>query len=234
MDLASIVQWVFYILMAFLGLFGLVFGLELLYRLWHQVVLGEDRVDSDQGGLEFSRVANEILDRKGKPPVEGGTWLKRAEYTAVARELRRRYDEYAAIERIARGLSGDERARIILLQIEGCLAQLAGGSGDLGRLILEEGTFIIESERPVENGGLEVAFSARAWRESERLAPEDDEPIPVHGRIELDAALRTRHGPDGGAALTPHRTLVPPAAWTDGARRALNELRAANAVATSE
>jgi len=226
MDLASVVQWVFYILMGLLGLVGAILGLDLLYRLWHQVVLGEWRVDADQGAAEFCEVANEILDRTGKPPVDRGTWLKRADYETVAREIKRRYAEYTAIERIARRLSGAERARIIRLQIEGCLAQLVGGSGDLGRLAIDGDSFVVEDEQPLADGGVELTFSARAWRESERLAPEDDAPIPVRGRIQLDAALRTRRGPDGGTALTPERTLVPPGAWADGARRALGELKA--------
>lgn len=232
MDLASVMQWVFYILMGVLGLFGAIFGLELLHRLWHQMVLGEWRVDSDQGAVEFCEVANEILDRKGNPPVEAGTWLKRADYEAVARELKRRYAEYTAIERIARRLSGAERARIIRLQIEGCLAELVGGSGDLGQLVLDEESFRIESEQPRSDGGVEVTFSARAWRESERLSPEGDAPIPVRGRIELDAALRTKRGPDGKTALTPERTLVPPGVWAAGARRALCEMNAVSSEVT--
>lgn len=226
MDAAAVVQWVFYILMGFLGLLGAIFGLDLLYRLWHQVVLGEWRVDADQGTVEFCEVANEILDRQGKPPVDSGTWLKRADYEAVTREIKRRYAEYRAIEHIARRLSGAERARIIRLQIEGCLAELVGGSGDLGRLVIDGESFLVENERPLDDGGVELTFSARAWRESERLAPEGDAPIPVNGRIQLDAALRTRRGPDGKTALSPERTLVPPGAWADGARRALGELKA--------
>lgn len=139
-------------------------------------------------------------------------------------------DEDTAIENIARRLSGAERARIIRLQVEGCLADLVGGSGDLGQLILDNGSFRVESERPLGDGSVEVAFSARGWRESERLAAEGDGTIPVRGRIELDAALRTKRGADGKTALTPERTRVPPGVWTAGARRVLCDLRAVGRV----
>ena len=219
----SLVTWVFYILIGFLCLIGVPLALELAYKLWRQVVRREWQVDSDQGAIGFCEVANEVLDRQGKPPVDMGTWLKRADYEAVVGELKRRSAEFGALQQVAGRLAGDDRTRLIQLQVEGCLAELAGDGGKRSRLTLEEGSFRIDSERRLENNGFEVAFSGKGWLESERLAPADDAPIPVQGTIELDWSLRTGHGPDGKAALSPYRTLFRPAAWTDGARRALGE-----------
>ena len=218
----TILKWIAYVLLGLFALIALGFVIELIYRVWRQVILGEVYLDVDQ--LDFCDAANDILDRKEK--VDVGTWLKGAEYEAVAREVKRRYQQYTDIERLARRLTGADRARIIQLQVEGCLAELVGGSGDLGQLILEEGSFRIEGEQPLDYGGVEVAFSASAWRESERLAPGDDAPIPVRGRLWLDGALRTRAGPDGKTALAPERTTVAPGTWASGARQALYEIHA--------
>ena len=86
----TILKWIAYF---FLGLFALYFlGLviDLIYRVWHQVILGEIRIDADQGAMEFCEVANEILGRKKK--IDSGTYLKPAEYELVSRELKRRYE----------------------------------------------------------------------------------------------------------------------------------------------
>lgn len=85
-------DWLIYIAYGVFGLFAIIaaaLAFELVIKVWHQVILGEVCVDSTEGAVEFCHVANELLDRKRK--VEVGTWLKRADYEAVHREVKRRW-----------------------------------------------------------------------------------------------------------------------------------------------